>query len=509
MNRRASWILAATIMASSMVFIDSTAVNVALPVLQRDLHATIVDAQWFVEAYALFLSALILVVGSLGDHFGRKRVFLIGVIGFALASALCGIAQNASQLIAARAAQGVASALLTPGSLSIIGASFADAQRGKAIGMWSSFTAITAAAGPVLGGLIVEHASWRWIFFINVPLAVGTVIATIRCVQESRDDETVHHVDWAGATLATLALGTIVYALIEAAGTGWLPVDFRLLAAGVLLLVVFIIVEGRVPSPMMPLRLFANRDFSAVNLMTLTQYAALNGAIFFLPFNLILVQHYSPSASGAALLPFIALIFALSPWAGALASSIGPKIPLVAGSTISAAGFAALALPSIGGSYWTTFFPGGLLLGLGMAFVVTPLTTTVMASVDPGHFGIASGINNAVARTAGLIAVAAFSLVVVAAFNKNLDARLSRIDAPQAIKAAVQAQRARLAAAEVPAAALPAERQALEQAVAYAYVSGFRLAMLLAAALALLSALIAALFVSGQPAVSGRALRSP
>jgi EmrB/QacA subfamily drug resistance transporter len=504
-----SWILTATILASSMVFIDSTAVNVALPILQKELHATIVDAQWFVEAYALFLSALILVGGSLGDHFGRKRLFLIGVIGFALASALCGLARDAQQLIAARAVQGMASAVLTPGSLSILGASFDGPARGKAIGLWSSFTAITAAAGPVLGGLIVEHASWRWIFFINIPLALVASVVTIRCIAESRDHERVHHVDWLGGALATAGLGAIVYALIAVSGTGWDAVDIWLLVAGVAILCIFVFVEARAPSPMMPLQLFANRDFSAINVMTLFQYAALGGAIFFLPFNLILVQGYSPSASGAAFLPFIGLIFALSPWAGTLSARTGPKLPLVTGCLISAAGFAGMALPGVGGSYWTTFFPATVVLGFGMALVVSPLTTTVMGAVDPDHFGVASGINNAVARTAGLLAVAVFSLAVVAVFNRELDARLASSGAAPQVMRAVVAERARLAATQAPRSASPDVRRKVQTIVARSYVAGFRVAMLMAAALAIASAICGGFFLSASPAVSAPVSRSP
>jgi EmrB/QacA subfamily drug resistance transporter len=502
-------VLAAAIMASSMVFIDSTAVNVVLPILQRELHATIVEAQWFVEAYALFLSALILVGGSLGDHFGRVRLFLIGVIGFAIASALCGLARDAGQLIAARSVQGIASAILTPGSLSILGATFDDKQRGKAIGLWSSFSAITGAAGPVLGGVIAEHASWRWIFFMNVPFAIATVAAMIGC-PESRVKETVHHVDWAGAALATLGLGSIVYALISATGpSGWVPAYVLLLVAGFVLLAVFIAVEARVPSPMMPLELFSNRAFSAVNLMTLLQYAALGGALFFLPFNLILVQHYTPTAAGAAFLPAIGLIFALSPWAGTLCAKIGPKILLVGGTLVSAVAFVLLAVPTIGGSYWTTYFPGTFALGLGMGFVVTPLTTTVMGSVDSDHFGVASGINNAIARTAGLIAIAAFSLAVVATFNRTLETRLATISAPPQITSAIDAERSRLAAATPPASTPNALRNGLEYAIARSYVSGFRVAMLLAALLSLGSALCAALELGGAQVVSERGPRSP
>ena len=506
----APWVLAATILASSMVFIDSTAVNVALPLLQRDLHATIIDTQWFVESYALFLSALILLGGSLGDIFGRKRIFLLGVIGFALASALCGAAQNSAQLIAARSAQGVASALLTPGSLAILGAFFTEQQRGKAVGTWSSVTAVMGAAGPVLGGLIVQHASWRWIFFINIPLAVATVMVSARYIPESKDEEETGRVDWGGAFLATLGLGAIVYALISAGGGGWSPSDIVVFLVGVLALVLFLVVEKREPSPMMPLVLFANRNFSAINLMTLLLYAALGGALFFLPFNLIQVQQYSPTAAGAALLPSIGLIFLLSPWAGGLATSIGPKIPLVAGSFITALALAGLSVPSVGGSYWTTFFLPLAAFGFGMACVVSPLTATMMSSVPASHLGIASGINNAVARTAGLIAVAALGLAVIVRFNHSLDTYLTHIQAQPRVVAAVNEERPKLAAAKAPAFATPAERQQLNDAIARSYVDGFRVAMLLAALLAFGAALCAAFFVTnGGVRVNARGSRSP
>ena len=506
----AAWVLAATIMASSMVFIDSTAVNVALPVLQRELHATIIDAQWFVESYALFLSALILLGGSLGDIFGRKRIFMLGVIGFAVASALCGAAQNSAQLIAARSAQGVASALLTPGSLAILGAFFSEQQRGRAVGTWSSFTAVTAAVGPVLGGLIVQHASWRWIFLINIPLAAATVAVAARHIPESRDEEETGRVDWGGALLATVGLGGIIYALISAGGGGWSAEDILAFIVGVAALVFFLVVEKRVPQPMMPLELFANRNFTAVNLLTLLLYAALGGALFFLPFNLIQVQHYSPTAAGAALLPFVGLMFVLSPWAGGLVYSVGPKLPLVAGSIITALALAALAVPSIGGSYWTTFFPALTLFGFGMSFVVSPLTATMMSSVPSSHLGIASGINNAVARTAGLIAVAAFSLAVIVRFNYSLDSYLAQVPLQPKVIAAVNAERPKLAGAKAPAFAAPAERAQINNAIARSYVDGFRVAMLLGALLAVGAALCGLLVETndGKP-VSGRAPRSP
>lgn len=484
-----------------MVFIDGSVVNVALPILQQDLHAGISQVQWFVESYALFLSALLLFGGSLGDHLGRRRIFMIGVIGFAVASALCGASQTASQLIAARSLQGIASALLTPGSLAIIGASFNEAERGRAIGLWSSFTALTGAGGPALGGWIIQHASWRWIFFLNLPLAIAVVLLSSLFIAESKDDEAVHHLDWWGAAAATLGLGALIYGLISASGAaGFAPSVIFFLLAGAAGLTIFVFIEARSQHPMMPVKLFASRDFSAVNALTLCVYAAMGGALFFLPFNLILVQNYSPSAAGASLLPLIGLIFLLSPLSGSLVAKIGAKIPLVVGPLLTGCGFVALAVPSVGGSYWTTFFPAIVIIGVGMAITVAPLTTTVMGSVDENRIGIASGMNNAIARTAGLLAVALLSIAVVAVFNRDLDRRLTAINAPTAVAHSLNAQRSKLAAAEVPSAAPPALRAQLKEAVLFSYVSAFRVAMLVAAGLAFAGGAIAVLFIAAKRA---------
>ncbi len=474
-----------------MVFIDGSVVNIALPVLQLDLNASIAQVQWVIQAYALFLSALILVGGSLGDHFGRRRMFVTGLVVFAAASALCGFAHDVHQLIAARAVQGIASALLTPGSLSILTVTFGAQERGKAIGTWSSFTAISAAAGPALGGWIVQHASWRWIFFINLPLAVVVLALALRWIPESHDDEAVHHIDWLGAALATAGLGSVVYALITASAKGWQPLVIATLAAGVLFLILFILAEVRQASPMLPPRLFRSRTFSAVNLLTLLLYAALGTVIFFLPFNLILVQHYSPSAAGLVFLPFIALMVVLSPWAGSLVHKTGPKLPLVAGPFIVALAFVGFALIGVGGSYWATFFPCVLCLGIGMGLTVAPLTTTVMNSVDADHVGVASGVNNAVARTGGLLAVAVLSLLVTAVFAHSLDRKVAAIAPSSAIAAAMHAQNDRLAAARPPANAPAALQHDLERAVQASYVDAFRAVMLSAAALALAGSLTA------------------
>jgi EmrB/QacA subfamily drug resistance transporter len=469
-------ILAATILGSAMVFIDSTAVNVALPVLQRELHASMAAVQWIVEAYQLFLSSLLLVGGALGDHFGRKRVFALGVAAFALASAWCGLAPGATQMIVARAVQGVAGALLVPSSLAIINASFGSG-RGKAIGTWSALTSLTLALGPLLGGALVQHASWRWVFFINVPLAVIVLALVLTRVPESRDPD-AGALDPLGALLATAALGGIVFGLIES--RPWVSVS------GVVLLIVFVLHEHRARSPLVPLALFRSRLFSATNLLTLLLYAALGGALFFLPFNLIQIQHYSPTQAGAANLPMIVMMVLLSKPAGGLMDRYGARLPLIAGPLIAAAGFALLALPGIGGSYWMTFFPPSLVMGLGMAVTVAPLTTAVMSAAGEKS-GVASGINNAVARTAALIAVAVLGLVFVHRFTRELEAR---VQAPPAVKQAILRQSARLADVPAPPAARPA--------VAASFVAAFRLSMLLGAALAVASSVVAMVGVEGR-----------
>ena len=492
------WILAATILGSSMVFIDGTVVNVALPALQTSLNANVIDVQWVVEAYALFLAALLLAGGSLGDHFGRKRIYIIGVVLFALASVWCGLAPNINHLIVARATQGVGGALLVPGSLAIISSSFKEEERGKAIGTWSGFTAITAAVGPVLGGWLIEHISWRAAFFINAPLAVIALALVFLHVPESRDEDS-RGLDWLGAALATISLGLIVFGLIESSRMGFShPAIAGSLLAGIMLTVVFVLIEARKDNPMLPLTLFRSRNFSGANLLTLFLYTALSGALFFLPLNLIQVQGYPPTAAGAALLPFILIMFLLSRWSGGLIKRYGAKLPLMIGPLIVAAGFLLFALPDVGGSYWRTFFPAVVVLGLGMATSVAPLTTTVMSSVKENRAGIASGINNAVSRTAGLMAVAVFGLVMLQGFNSQLDKRLNTIPLAPEAREKLEEQRVRLAAAELPSNLDQTTKQELERAIDRSFVSGFRRVALLSAALALLSAVSSWFLIDGK-----------
>jgi EmrB/QacA subfamily drug resistance transporter len=495
------WILAATILGSSMAFIDGTVVNVALPALQTNLNATVVDVQWVVEAYALFLAALLLAGGALGDHFGRKRIYAIGVSLFALASIWCGLAPNVHQLIIARAFQGVGGALLVPGSLAIISASFSEEERGQAIGTWSGFTAITAAIGPVLGGWLIEHVSWRAVFFINVPLALIVLALVFLHVPESHDLES-RGLDWIGAALATLSLGALVYGLIESSRLGFAdPVIVGALIFGVFTAIVFLIVEARQRNPMLPLTLFRSRNFSGANLLTLFLYTSLSSVLFFLPLNLIQVQGYSATAAGAALLPFILIMFLLSRWSGGLVKHYGAKLPLVIGPIIASLGFALFMLPGAGAkasSYWTTFFPAVVVLGLGMAISVAPLTTTVMNAVNENRAGIASGINNAVSRTAGLLAVAVMGIVMLHTFNSQLDRRLQTLGVPPEVKQILDSQRNRLAGAELPTDVDPTVRRLLEQAVDEAFVAGFRRVVAVAAGLALLSALSAWLLIDGK-----------
>jgi EmrB/QacA subfamily drug resistance transporter len=489
------WILAATILGSSLAFIDGTVVNVALPALQAAFHASVVDVQWVVEAYGLFLAALILVGGSLGDVFGRRLIFLAGVSIFAVASAACGMSSNVHQLIIARSIQGVGAALLVPGSLAIISASFDEKSRGQAIGTWSGFTAITTAIGPVLGGWLVQHASWRWVFLINLPLAAAVIGISLWKIPESRSAG-ARSIDWLGAILATVGLGGVVIGFLESVNLGWRnPIVFGSLVAGAGCLVLLVFVEGRLRAPMLPLSLFESHGFSGANLLTLFLYAAIGIFFFVLPLNLVQVQGYSTTATGAAILPLILLIFLLSRWSGGLVARYGPRGPLIVGPLIAALGFVLFALPSIGGSYWKTFFPAVLVLGFGMAVTVAPLTTVVMNSVSQERVGSASGINNAVSRVAGVLAIAIVGIVMVKAFGSRLNHLLASLALPAEVLRELQQNASKLAGLQLPV-GLDAKMEAgIRESIRLAFVFGFRIIVLICAALSLASAFVARIMI--------------
>jgi EmrB/QacA subfamily drug resistance transporter len=485
------WTLVATIIGSSMTFIDGTVVNVALPALQTDLQATITDVQWVIEAYALFLGALILVGGSMGDQFGRKRVFLFGVLFFTAASVFCGIATSPGTLVAGRALQGIGAAFLVPGSLAIISATFDDGERGRAIGTWSGFSSMTTAIGPVTGGWLVEHVSWRAVFFLNVPLAVIVLVLSLRFMNESRDPSRTAQIDWSGAALAVFGLGGLVFGLLEWPPLGIShPLVVGALAIGACSLVLLFVVERRVRNPMLPLALFRSRRFTLANSLTLFLYAALAVVLFLVPLNLIQVQHYSATAAGAALLPFPVIMFTLSRWSGGLVARIGSRLPLTLGPVISALGLALYARPGVGGSYWATFFPAVVVLAFGMAVTVAPLTTTVMGAVDARHAGVASGINNAVARVAGLLAIAVFGVMLARTFDGRVRPRLDHLALSQPAREGIDRELPKMAGADI--AEMPSiprtERPVVRAIIDEGFVFAFRLVMIGAAGLALAAA---------------------
>jgi EmrB/QacA subfamily drug resistance transporter len=411
-SARARWVLAATVLGSGMAFLDGTVVNVALPHIGADLGGGVAGLQWTVNAYTLTLASLILLGGSLGDRFGRRRVFVIGVIWFAVASLACGVAPNIESLVAARAVQGIGGALLTPGSLAILQSSFRQQDRTRAIGAWSGLGGIAGAAGPFVGGYLVQSVGWRWVFLLNLPFAVAVGLITTRHVPESRDPEAAHSLDLVGAFLGAVGLGGLTYGLIEWPGHSGSPAVVLALVFGIGGLAAFVWREHSAREPMLPLGIFSSRVFTATNLVTFAVYAALSAIFFFLVLTLQVVAGFSPIESGAALLPVTLLMLLLSSRMGALSTRIGPRIPMTIGPLLSALATLWLVRVDSSASYFVDVLPPVALFGLGVSFTVAPLTATVLAAAPDRHAGIASGVNNAVARVAGLLAIAVIPLVV-------------------------------------------------------------------------------------------------
>ena len=406
------WVVLATVLGSALTFLDATVVNIALPQIGEDLDADLGDLQWTLNGYTLTLASFILLGGSLGDRFGRRRVFVAGTIWFAVASALCAAAPTVEVLVLARALQGIGGALLTPGSLAIISASFAGEDRSRAIGAWSGLGGIAGAVGPFVGGWLIEVGSWRWVFLANIPLAAVVVLVAVRHVPESFDPTASHRLDLPGAALGALGLAGITYASIAAGERGLDPLVVTTGAAGVLALLAFVLVERRSDHPLVPPSLFESRQFTMTNVVTFVIYAAFGAVFFLLVLQLQVVSGFSPLAAGTALLPVTLLLLVLSPRAGALSSRIGPRLPMTVGPLLAAVGLLLMMRIGPDASYLTDVLPGVVVFGLGLALLVAPLTSTVLAAAAPEHAGAASGVNNAVARTGSLLAVAMLPALV-------------------------------------------------------------------------------------------------
>lgn len=492
------WTLLSTILASSLVFIDSTALNVALPALQEDLGISGTELLWVINGYALFLSALLLVGGSLGDLYGRNKIFLIGLGIFSISSLFCGISQTPSQLIIARSFQGIGGALLTPGSLSILSAQFSSESRGKAIGIWSTFSALTAVFGPILGGWLAGMGLWRVIFFINIPLSIIVFITMMAKVPESRNPK-AERLDVWGALLVTLGLSGITYGFIESPNYGFDHIlIISSLSVGSLSMIAFVIVQRYAKQPMMPLQLFRSSTFSGGNLLTLFVYAALGGAMFFLPLNLIQIQGYSEIGAGLAMLPIIFCIAAISPLMGKYVDRKGVRLPLIIGPVITSIGFYLFSVNGITsgpGAYWQSFFISFLLIGIGMGITVAPLTTAVMGAVSDDNAGIASGINNTVARAAGVLAIALLGSLALFSFNQSIVEKLDAIELTVEMKNEIIEESSNLAAAEAPNALSAEYRVIVNNIYKDSFIQAFNKVMYIASAITFLGGMMAVIFI--------------
>ena len=496
------WIMSSAILASAMAFIDGTALNVVLPSLQQSLHANGTDLFWILNAYLLILAALILLGGSLGDKLGRKEIFMIGISVFLLGSIACGFAPTVNFLIGCRAVQGLGGAFMIPGSLSIISSSFTDEERGKAIGTWSAITTVVTIGGPIIGGALVDAGLWRFLFFINVPIGITSLLILWFKVKESKDEEADHKLDFPGALATVAGLALITFGFLRIPALGFYNVEVILsLSLGLLLLIAFIFIEDKSKHPMMPLQLFANKNFSGANLLTFFLYAGLSGGILFLTLNMIQVQGYSQLQAGLTLLPFTILMIVIARLSGSLVDKHGPRLLLILGPATAGIGLLLLSfVKETNGpqDYWISFFPGILVFGLGMSFTVAPLTTTVMGSL-PNHFsGTPSGINNAISRIAGVFANAIFGALAILFFSVFLQKQINNIHLTVQSKQEVMAEAANLGDAAVPATLESSTKELVKKSFKDSFISTYNKVMLICAVLAFLGAFMSFIFIKNK-----------
>jgi EmrB/QacA subfamily drug resistance transporter len=491
-RRRKRFTVIATILGSTIVFLDATVVNVALPAISDDLNAGLADQQWVVEAYALATVSLLLVGGALGDQFGRRRIFTLGLFGFGATSILCALAPSSAFLIGARGLQGLTGALLVPGSLAIIAATFEGAERGKAVGTWTAWTGIATVVGPAGGGALVQAISWRAIFWINIPLIVVTILLTRSQVEESLDPEADRAIDWLGILMSALGLGGVVFGFIEQPSHGWgSPVVSIPLIAGVLLFASFLLWESRYRHAMLDLRLFRIRNFAVTNLETLIVYSGLIGAFFFVTLFLQQTVGYSPLGAGFATTPISLLLFALSPVFGRIATSTGPRVPMCVGPIVGGIGLMLITRVDANASYVTDVLPGVIVFGLGLSATVAPLTATALNSVAENRVGVASGINNAVSRIAGVLAIAVFGALIAGKFATTVDSKIGGAPlSPQADRAISKAKENPLQPASTTGVP-PAQATQVKSATVAGAEDGFHLAMEVAGTLMIVGGVVA------------------
>jgi EmrB/QacA subfamily drug resistance transporter len=496
-------VLFATILASGMAFLDGTVVNIAIPNIQTHLHATLTGIQWIVNGYMLMLSSLLLITGSLGDIFGRKKIFIYGIILFTISSFLCSISGSITQLILSRVLQGIGGAMMVPGSLSIINAAFEEKVRGKAIGLWSGYSGGLIALGPFLGGWLVQQFGWQSIFYINIPIGILACLLTLKFVPESKSDEK-RSIDFLGTIFIFLSLLGTSYGLITGPDKGW-GTDFSgiSLASGIILFFVFLFIEAKVKHPLVPYHIFTSKLVTGANLVTLSLYFALNATLFFFVLNLQQVQHFPPLLAGLAMLPTILLITFLSGPAGGLADKIGPRVPMIVGPFLVGVGMFIISLAGKGVNYWIAFLPGLLLFGGGMALVIAPLTKSALA-VEQKYSGAASGVNNAVARVAGLLAVALMGAVMLSIFSKQLTRSIQGAPMVSLEKQQILSQADKLGGITIPQAFSASSKNQAQSAIEDAFLSGFHVVMGVNAFLAVLAAGIAFITILPQKQKAAR-----